>query len=141
MRSGEPLGIQAIVDLLAMERHPTAGWYSLHYSESELLGRSRLSSMYHLIAGDEPLPLHRSDGVAVWHHHLGAAAEITVTNGALVHEVSRVGPDLLAGERPQLAVPAHFWHGCRSLGTWTLFGCVLSPGYSSRATFVLSADD
>ena len=133
--------LQDIVRMFAMERHRMAGWLSLHYSDSEIWGRSKLSSMYYLLSGDEPLPLHKLDGIEVWHHYMGAPAEMIVSHGGASREVSLLGSDYGAGQRPQLAAPAHSWLSCRSLGDWTLLGCTMSPGYSPRSVFVLRADD
>ncbi|WP_206957763.1 cupin domain-containing protein [Trinickia acidisoli] len=139
--SSDSLSLQDVISMFAMERHHAAGWYSPHYADSEIWGRPKLSSMYYLLAGDDPLPLHRLDGIEVWHYYLGAPAEMVVTNGSRIHEVSVLGSNLTAGERPQLAVPAHFWRSSRSLGAWTLLGCTMSPGYSPRSSFVLNAND
>ncbi|MDR5839030.1 cupin domain-containing protein [Caballeronia sp. LZ034LL] len=133
--------LRDIIRLFGMERHHLAGWYAPHYADGEAWGPPRLSSMYVLLAGDEPVPLHKLEGIEVWHYYLGAPAEMIVTNGSRMHEVSLLGCDLTAGQRPQLAVPAHFWHACRSLGDWTLFGCTLSPGYSPHSPFVLNTSD
>lgn len=139
--TSDGLGLQEILSFFGMERHHSAGWYSPHYADSEIWGPAKLSSMYYLLAGDEPLPLQKLDGIEVWHYYMGAPAEIVVTNGSHMHEVSLLGTELAAGQRPQLAVPAHFWRSCRSLGDWTLFGCTMSPGYSPRSSFVLNASD
>ena len=40
-----------------------------------------------------------------------------------------LGPDLAAGQRPQLVVPAHHWQTATSLGAWTLVGCTVAPGF------------
>ena len=133
--------LRDVIDEFAMERHHIAGWYSPHYSDSELLGRARLSSMYVLLAGDEPMPFHKLDGVEVWHHYLGAAAEFVVGDGGQRRETRLLGTDLVAGQQPQLAIPAYFWQSCRSLGEWTLLGCTMSPGYSPRSSVVLDAGD
>lgn len=139
--TSDSLSLRDIVEMFGMERHHLAGWYAPHYADSEIWGPPKLSSMYYLLAGNEPLPLHKLDGIEVWHYYLGAPAEVLVTNGSRIHEVSRLGSDIATGERPQLAVPAHFQHACRSLGDWTLLGCTMSPGYSSRSAFILSAND
>jgi len=110
--------VRQVIRTFAMERHPTAGWYSPHYSDSELLGRPRLSSIYYLLAGDEPLPLHKLDGIEVWHYYAGSPAEFTVSNGSRMTMTSLLGTDFAAGQRPQLAVPAHLWQSGRSLGDW-----------------------
>lgn len=135
------MSLQEIIELFGMERHRTAGWFSLHYSDHETWGRPKISSMYRVLAGDEPLPLHKLSNIEIWHYCLGSAAELIVTNGSKMQEISILGPDLRAGQRPQLAIPAHLWQSCRSLGKWTLLGCTMSPGYSSRSSFAIGVDD
>lgn len=130
-----------IIDMFGMERHHTSGWFSLHYSDTELLGRPKFSSIYYLLPGNEPMPLHKLDGIEVWHYYMGAPAEFIVTNGSGMREESTLGDDLSLGQRPQLAVPAFFWKSCRSFGDWTLLGCTLSPGYSSQVSFIMDAQD
>ena len=131
--------ISEIIRTFAMERHPTAGWIAQHYRDSEVWGRANLSSSYHLLTGDEPLPLHKLDGIEIWHHYMGAPVEIVVSNGGSLREVNLLGCDFAAGQRPQLAVPAYRWQSCRSLGSWSLLGCVMSPGSSQRTTIVMDA--
>ena len=137
----DQLSIRSVIDLFAMERHPVAGWYAPHYSDSEVWGRPTFSSIYYLLAGDEPVPPHKTDAMEVWHHYAGAASEFVVTNGSQAPVTSLLGRDFILGQRPQLAVPAYLWQSCRSLGTWTLLGCTASPGFSPRAIFMINADD
>ena len=132
--------IREIIDLLAMERHPRAGWFAPHYSDSETKGRPKFSSIYYLLAGDEPVSFHKGDAIEVWHHYMGAAAQFVVTNRSRLHMTSIVGRDLAAGQRPQLLVPAYLWQSYRSLGAWTLLGCTASPGFWPQATFVMDAE-
>lgn len=134
-------GIRDMVDRLSMERHPIAGWYVTHYSDSETLGRPRFTSIYYLLAGDEAMPPHKSDGVEVWHFHLGAPAEFVVSNGGDMRLVSTLGRDIAVGQQPQLAIPPYLLQSCRSLGDWTLLGCTASPGFSPRTTPLIDADD
>lgn len=141
IKEKDVLGIRDIIEIFAMERHPTAGWISPHYSDSEIWGRPKLSSIYYLLAGDEPMPLHKIDAIEVWHHYMGAPAEFVVTNGNRMHVTSILGDDFAQGQRPQVAVPAYLWQSCRSLGDWTLLGCTASPGYSPRATFVMDVEN
>ncbi|MEE4452120.1 cupin domain-containing protein [Novosphingobium resinovorum] len=135
------LDLKQIIETLAMERHPTAGWYAPHYSDSEIWGRPKFSSIYYLLAGDEPMPSHKTDGIEVWHFHMGAPAQFTVTNGSHMQMTSTLGTDLALGQRPQIAVPAYLWQSCRSLGAWTLLGCTAAPGFSPRASTVIDAED
>jgi predicted cupin superfamily sugar epimerase len=135
------MDIRDIVRTFAMERHPTAGWYAPHYSDSELRGRPKLSSIYYLLAGDEPLPQHRTNAIEVWHYYMGAPAEFIVSNGSRMTMTSVLGTDFTQGHRPQLAVPAHLLQSGRSLGKWTLLGCTASPGFSPRAAYVMDAEN
>jgi uncharacterized protein len=131
--------IDEIIEMFAMERHHSAGWISAHYRDNETWGRANLSSSYYLLTGDEPLPLHKLDGIEIWHFYKGAPVEILVSNGSALQEVTLLGDDFAAGQRPQLAVPAYRWQSCRSLGAWSLLGCTSSPGYSPRTTIVMDA--
>jgi predicted cupin superfamily sugar epimerase len=40
-----------------------------------------------------------------------------------------LGNALTEGERPQIAVPARAWQAAESLGSWTLTGCTVAPGF------------
>ena len=133
------LSIREVITLFSMERHPTSGWFVTHYSDSEIWGRSHFSSIYYLLPGDEPMPLHKTGGIEVWHYYMGAPAEFVVTNGSQMQITSTLGIDVVGGQRPQLAVPAHLWQSCRSLGDWTLLGCTASPGFSPRANYIIDA--
>lgn len=134
------LSLREIIDLFSMERHPRSGWFSPHYSDSEIWGRAKLSSIYYLLPGDEPMLLHKSDAIEVWNYHMGAPAEFIVSNGSQMQVTSMLGCDLLGGQRPQMAVPAYLWQSCRSMGDWTLLGCTASPGFSPRSTFVMDGE-
>jgi predicted cupin superfamily sugar epimerase len=138
-RSMNDPAVTEIIRMFAMERHHTAGWIAPHYRDSEIWGRANLSSSYYLLTEDEPLPLHKLDGIEIWHHYMGAPVEIVVSNGSRLREVSLLGSDLASNQRPQLAVPAYRWQSCRSLGAWSLLGCTMSPGYSPRTSIVMDA--
>ena len=40
-----------------------------------------------------------------------------------------LGPDLAAGQAPQLTVPEGAWQSARSRGDWTLVGCTVGPAF------------
>jgi predicted cupin superfamily sugar epimerase len=42
---------------------------------------------------------------------------------------STLGPDVLAGQHPQVLVPAGHWQAAEPLGGWVLVSCVVSPGF------------
>ena len=41
----------------------------------------------------------------------------------------RLGPDVLAGDQPQVIVPPQHWQAARSMDAWSLVGCTVSPGF------------
>jgi predicted cupin superfamily sugar epimerase len=44
-------------------------------------------------------------------------------------ETHLLGPEVTAGQRPQLIVPPFAWQAARSLGLWTLVGCTVAPAF------------
>jgi predicted cupin superfamily sugar epimerase len=92
--------------------------------------RPTSTAIYFLLARGERSHWHKVDAVEVWHYHAGAPLRLEISPGAQ-GPVERVtlGPDLLAGERPQAVVPTHIWQAARSLGEWTLVSCTVAPGF------------
>ena len=72
---------------------------------------------------------HRVDAAEIWHFYAGDTLELRTSADGRSVETARLGPDLAAGERPQLVVAPHAWQTARSLGAWTLVGCTVSPGF------------
>lgn len=96
------------------------------------------SAIYYLLAGDDFSALHLLDGVEVYHFYAGSPARLLLLgpDGSVAEPV--LGPDLAAGQRPQLVVPAGVWQGSSSLGDWTLLGTTMAPPYHDDG-FVLGA--
>jgi predicted cupin superfamily sugar epimerase len=83
-----------------------------------------------LLAAGEASHWHRIDSTEVWHHYAGAPLRLDRwTTGEPTVRTAVVGPDLGAGQLPQLLVEPHEWQAARSLGDWTLVGCTVSPGF------------
>ena len=45
-------------------------------------------------------------------------------------EIIWLGSDIVAGEVPQVTMPARAWQAAKSFGDWTLVGCTVAPGFS-----------
>ena len=56
------------------------------------------------------------------------SAQVAELEGAPPKE-HLLGPNVLAGARPQVVVPAHAWQSAWSLGDWTLVGCTVAPAF------------
>jgi predicted cupin superfamily sugar epimerase len=121
-----------VIRLLELEPHPEGGHYRQTFRDPRTVDGTRPAStaIYFLLARGERSHWHKVDAVEVWHYHAGAPLRLEIAVGAQ-GPVERVtlGPDLLAGERPQAVVPTHIWQAARSLGEWTLVSCTVAPGF------------
>jgi predicted cupin superfamily sugar epimerase len=89
------------------------------------------SAIYYLLAAPEFSAVHRLDRVEIFTYHAGAPTRMwLLADGELRTAV--LGPDLAAGQRPQVAVPPGTWQAARTLGAWTLMGCVVAPPYTDN---------
>jgi predicted cupin superfamily sugar epimerase len=86
------------------------------------------SAIYYLLLEGETSRRHRIDATEIWHHYAGGPLELAVEgpDGTVRH---RLGPDLAAGERPQVVVPPGVWQSARPLGRFTLVGATVSPAF------------
>lgn len=118
-----------VITLLGLESHPEGGHYRETFRDPhEVAGRSRGTAIYFLLAAGERSHWHRVDAAEIWHWHAGAPLALRISDGNTVNTVT-LGPDLLAGERPQGVVQAGIWQAAETLGDWTLVGCTVSPGF------------
>ena len=129
------LGAGEIVRLLGLRPHPEGGHFLETYRDRRAVGEGRAAStaIYYLLARGERSHWHRVDAAEVWHYYAGSALrlETAASDSAPIERVT-LGPNLLAGERPQAVVPAHTWQAAESLGDWTLVGCTVAPGFEFK---------
>lgn len=127
----EGLSAEAIVNLLDLEPHPEGGHFRETFRDpaTDGSGRARSTAIYFLLAAGEVSAWHRVDAVEVWHFHAGAPLALTLSADGRGVETHRLGPNLSAGERPQVVVPAGWWQSAEPQGYWTLVGCTVAPGF------------
>lgn len=134
------LGANEIIRLLGMKAHPEGGHYAETYRTA---GDDRAAStaIYYLLQADEVSAWHRVDADEHWLWHAGGPLALTLSppdgKGAAAQTL---GPDLRAGQRPQVTVPTNHWQTAESLGAWTLVSCIVAPGFEF-AGFELAPDD
>ncbi|KAL2193104.1 RmlC-like cupin domain-containing protein [Corynascus similis CBS 632.67] len=93
--------------------------------------RSASTAIYYLLEGHEGNShWHRVDAVEVWHYYAGAPLTLSLArdDGSPVREVT-LGPDVFAGQQPQVAIAKWEWQRARSCGDWTLVGTTVAPGF------------
>lgn len=116
---------------LGLMAHPEGGWYAETWRGRPVPGgRPTASAILFLLERDRPSHWHRLDADEVWQFSAGDSLELRVwTGGDGPVEATRLGPGLAAGETVQTIIPAGAWQSARTLGSWTLVGCVVSPAF------------
>ena len=124
------LGVNEIVRLFAMEKHPEGGFFVETFrDEAGPDGRARSTAIYFLLPAGEVSAWHRVDAAEIWLWHAGGPLSLTISEDGVEAYHQRLGPDLRSGERPQGVVPPHAWQTAESLGAWTLVSCTVAPGF------------
>ncbi len=87
------------------------------------------SAIYYLLAAPEYSALHSLTSTETYHWYAGAPLRLLLLDpdGSITEPV--LGPDLAAGQRPQVVVPAGVWQGSSPDGAWTLAGTTTAPPF------------
>ena len=112
-----------LITNLGLEAHPEGGWYRETWREPAG------SAIYFLLRTGEVSHWHRVTATETWHHYDGDPIELRTSTDGTTIERRVLGTDFMAGQAPQLVVPATHWQAARSLGAWTLVGCTVSPAF------------
>ncbi len=131
-----------IVRRLALAPHPEGGFYreTFRDARTDANGRAVSSLIYFLLGAGDVSEWHRVDATEVWHYYAGAPLVLTQSPNGHDASAAHLGPDVLAGQQPQIVVPAHHWQTATSLGAWTLVGCTVAPAFDF-ASFELAPPD
>ena len=120
-----------VIRRLDLRPHPEGGHFRETFRDPRALdGRAVSTAIYYLLAAGESSAWHRVDAAEVWQWSGGDALELRVwVPGQAEVATVRLGGDVLAGEHPQVVVPAGAWQAARPLGAWTLVGCIVAPAF------------
>jgi predicted cupin superfamily sugar epimerase len=129
-----------IIRLLSLQPHPEGGHFRETFRDPRQVdGRAASTAIYFLLRRGERSHWHRVDAAEVWHYHAGAPLELKIA-GDGAPSIILLGSNLIAGERPQVVVPARAWQSATTLGDWTLVGCTVAPGFEFSG-FELAPED
>ncbi|MGL4975629.1 MAG: cupin domain-containing protein [Bosea sp. (in: a-proteobacteria)] len=121
---------EAIIKKLGLIPHPEGGHYRETFRDPVARdGRAASTAIYYLLGVGETSEWHRVDVAEVFHYYAGAPLVLTISPNGHDASAHHLGPDILAGQRPQIVVPAGHWQTATSLGAWTLVGCTVAPGF------------
>ncbi len=135
-----PPEAQDLIDTLLLKRHPEGGFYreTFRDPQTDATGRSRSTAIYFLLLEGQVSRWHTVDAVEIWHWYAGSPLELALAAPGQPAEHLTLGFDRASGFLPQAVVPMGWWQQARSLGTWTLAGCTVAPGFTFDG-FVLAA--
>jgi uncharacterized protein len=124
------LDADVVIRFLDLARHPEGGWYRETWRHDAGEGaRGAGTAIYYLLAANEVSAWHRVDAAEIWHWYAGAPLCLDLADLPGDASSTILGPDLFAAQRPQVIVQAGVWQSARSLGSWTLVGCTVSPAF------------
>lgn len=113
-----------IAELLGLEPLPhEGGLFRQRYKDEHS------TAIYFMVGGSESSALHILSNVEVYHWYAGAPLQMLFLHpdGTVTEPV--LGPDIAAGQHPQVVAPAGVWQGSSSTGEFTLLGTTMAPGF------------
>jgi len=137
------LTVETLRRILGLVPHPVEGGYFAetyrsadHIPASGLpsrygAARAASTAIYYLLTPDTFSAMHRLTSDEIFHFYLGDPVEMLQLHPDGSHRVVLIGPDLEAGQRPQVIVPRHIWQGARLIpgGRHALLGTTVAPGF------------
>ncbi len=116
----------AVIAALNLAPHPEGGWYRETWRAPAAEGqRSGGTAILFLLEAGQGSHWHRVDATELWLFQAGAALTISTPDGPV-----RLGPDVLAGDRPQFVIQPGQWQAAQASDAgWSLVACVVVPGF------------
>jgi hypothetical protein len=120
-----------LIDTLSLEPHPEGGWYRRTWEAPSHVGeRPAASAIYYLLLQGEVSVPHRIDATELWHFYAGDPLELHREPPGSAADVTILGADVGAGQRPQAMVEAGVWQWARPLGRYALLGATVTPAFT-----------
>ncbi len=107
-----------LIESLGLSPHPRGG------HGRPTVAEANTTSAYLLFDEGETWGWHQAFEERVWHYHAGAPLELVEGGASGAPDRTVVlGPDLDAGQAPQVVTASGSWQRVASLGSWSLVGC------------------
>lgn len=98
------------------------------------------SAILFMLIGADFSAMHRLQSDEIYFFHSGSPLHMLLIDPDGVPSEVIIGPDALGGQHPQFHVPACWWQGSSTPGSWSLVSTVVSPAFDWR-DFVLADRD
>jgi uncharacterized protein len=122
---------ESLIAALDLVPHPEGGWYRRTWEAPAAPGeRPAASAIYYLLLEGEESASHRIDADELWHFYAGDALELTREWPDGRNDVVMLGPDVAAGQAPQVVIEAGVWQSARPLGYFALVGATVTPAFT-----------
>lgn len=134
---GETMTADEVIQILNLQPHPVEGGYFREIYRGERIiasyggTRSLATTIYYLLKPGHVSELHILPGDEIFHFYLGSPVRMLQLWPDGTGKELVLGNDLLAGQVPQLVVPAGVWQGTRLVGDdgFALLGATMAPGF------------
>lgn len=121
----------AVIEHLALERHPEGGWYRETWrAESSDGDRGAGTSILFLLEAGQRSHWHRVDATELWMFQGGTPLELSMADASGTVSTALLGIDFDSGASPQMVVPSHHWQSAQAGRGWSLVACVVVPAFS-----------
>lgn len=133
---------RSLIEALELAPHPEGGWYRETWRADAPEGeRASATAILFLLEEGQRSHWHKVDATELWLFHAGSPLRIeTAPEDDGPVRVSTLGPDVAAGEQPQLRIAPGAWQSATAEQGWTLVSCIVSPGFEF-AGFTLAPPD
>ena len=115
---------ERVAELLGLEPLPDEGGL---FRRTHIDAHS--SAIYFLLIAPDFSAMHRLTATETYHWYAGSPLRLLFLGGDGQVSEPVLGPDLAAGQRPQIVVPAGIWQGSSSTGEWSLVGTTTAPPF------------
>jgi uncharacterized protein len=142
------------ISKLGLEPHIEGGYYKEIYRNSFEIpndeypmsfdGRRALSStIYFLLESGQVSKFHKLKFDEIWFYHHGCPILIHIIDEKGEYQTATLGLNLIAGEKPQVLLPAGVIFGAEPLeeNSFSLVSCMVSPGFDYRDFALFSQEN
>ncbi|HEX9746987.1 MAG TPA: cupin domain-containing protein [Methylomirabilota bacterium] len=119
--------VEALCRILGSAEEIPASGLASRYGTARAAG----TAIYYLLTPDTFSAMPRLASDEIFHFYLGDPVEMLHLHPDGSHRIILIGPNLEAGQRPQVIVPRDVWQGARLSpgGRYALLGTAVAPGF------------
>lgn len=138
---------------LGLEAHPEGGFFKSTFdsktmiSDNDGVGKEKIrklyTSIYFLLRSEDISHFHRLKSDELWYYHGGSSLTVHVIDDAGEYKEYKLGLQLEKGEVPQILVQKNsiFGSSVMAEGTFSLVGCMVSPGFDFEDFELFTQED